>query len=143
MRDHLKLSDITLVCEEECQFKAHRILAANSNTLFFISVQKSNMFPFSLSFLSPTCPPSPCAALSVLDLCCLYTYLLSFVTGLPLKKMPSYPLTLREIQKLVKWDLVHIFFRWGLVLYFEKHSFFNFLGRTSQKNHPVWLKYMS
>ena len=34
MRDNLKLSDITLVCEEEWQFKAQRILAANSNTFF-------------------------------------------------------------------------------------------------------------
>lgn len=33
MRDNLKLSDINLICEEEWQFKAHRILAANSNTL--------------------------------------------------------------------------------------------------------------
>ena len=46
MRDNLKLSEITLVCKKEWQFKAHRILAADSYT-FFITVLKSNTHPFS------------------------------------------------------------------------------------------------
>ena len=38
IRDGPELPDVTLVCKEECQFQAHRVILDKNKTVFFVTL---------------------------------------------------------------------------------------------------------